>query len=44
MARGTETEGLVVADVDLEHSRYAREGWRFFDSRRPDQYAKILEL
>jgi predicted amidohydrolase len=44
MARGTESESLVIADVDLEHSRYAREGWRFFESRRPDQYTAILGL
>ncbi len=44
MARGTESESLVIADVDLAHSRYARDGWRFFESRRPDQYASILKL
>jgi len=41
LARGTEMPGLVVADVDLGHSAYTREGWRFFDSRRPGQYGSV---
>ena len=43
LARGTEVAGLVTADVDLEHSRYAREGWRFFESRRPNQYGALVK-
>ena len=42
VALGTEAAGLVIADVDLEHSRYTRDGWRFFNSRRPDEYAAIV--
>ncbi len=42
VARGTEAPGLIVADVDLAHSRYARDGWRFFESRRPDQYGAVV--
>ena len=42
LARGTETAGLVHAEVDLAHSRYTREGWRFFGSRRPDQYNAVV--
>lgn len=42
LARGTETAGLVVADVDLEHSRFTSDGWRFFESRRPSQYAALV--
>ena len=43
LARGSETPGLIIADVDLGHSRYSRETWRFFDSRRPDQYTALTE-
>jgi len=43
LARGTESEGLVIADVDLEHSRFSREGWRFFASRRPEQYTAVIK-
>lgn len=43
IARGTEAPGLIIADVDLEHSRYTRETWRFFDSRRPDQYTALTK-
>ena len=43
LARGTETPGLIIADVDLGHSGYSRETWRFFDSRRPDQYTALTQ-
>ena len=43
LARGTETAGLIVADVDLGHSEYSRESWRFFASRRPDQYKALTQ-
>ena len=43
LARGSETPGLIIADVDLGHSRYSRETWRFFDSRRPDQYTALTQ-
>lgn len=42
LARGSETESLIKADVDLGHSSYCREGWRFFYNRRPDQYNAII--
>ena len=43
LARGTESAGLVVADVDLGHSKYTRDSWRFFASRRPDQYMALIQ-
>jgi agmatine deiminase len=43
VARGTETEGLIVADVDLGHSKYTRDTWRFFESRRPSQYRTLID-
>ena len=42
LARGTETAGLIVADVDLGHSQFTRESWRFFDSRRPELYRTLI--
>lgn len=41
VAKGTETEGLIIADVDLGHSTYVRESWGFFASRRPECYASL---
>jgi agmatine deiminase len=43
VARGTEHAGLIIADVDLGHSRYVRESWRFFASRQPTEYSAIVE-
>jgi predicted amidohydrolase len=43
LACGGEQEGLVIADVDLEHSRYVRESWRFFASRRPELYTALTQ-
>jgi agmatine deiminase len=43
VARGAEHAGLIIADVDLGHSKYVRDSWRFFASRRPDQYSAIVE-
>lgn len=41
LARGAETTSLIRAEVDLGHSTYTREGWRFFHNRRPNQYGVI---
>lgn len=41
LARGAETTSLVRAEVDLGHSRYTRDSWRFFDNRRPSTYHAI---
>jgi predicted amidohydrolase len=43
VARGTETPGLIIADIDLGHSKYSRETWRFFESRRPSQYQALTD-
>jgi predicted amidohydrolase len=43
LARGAESPGLVVAEIDLGHSDFTREGWRFFANRRPDQYTAITK-
>lgn len=43
LARGAETESLVRAEVDLGHSAYTRESWRFFHNRRPNQYSAVTK-
>jgi predicted amidohydrolase len=43
LARGPETESLVMAEVDLGHSAYTRESWRFFHNRRPNQYSALTK-
>jgi predicted amidohydrolase len=43
LAKGTETEGLIITDVDLGHSAYTRESWGFFTSRRPECYASLTK-
>jgi predicted amidohydrolase len=43
LARGSETTALVHAEVDLGHSAYSRESWRFFHNRRPDQYTALTK-
>ena len=43
VARGAETPGLVIAEVDLAHSEHTRAGWGFFSNRRPDQYGAITQ-
>jgi predicted amidohydrolase len=43
VARGTEQAGLIIADVDLGHSKYVRDSWRFFASRRPNQYNTVVK-
>jgi len=42
LARAGGGEQVLLAEVDLEHGREVREGWRFFHNRRPDQYGKIV--
>jgi len=41
LEKGSNTATLIISDVDLGHSLYTREGWGFFRSRRPDQYATL---
>lgn len=41
LAKGDAQEQLLLVEVDLGHSRYTRDGWRFFESRRPDQYGAV---
>jgi predicted amidohydrolase len=41
LARGSETTSLVRAEIDIGHSKYVRDSWRFFENRRPSQYSRI---
>ena len=43
LARGGKGEEIVIAQIDSQHSKSVREGWRFFYHRRPDAYSKITE-
>lgn len=43
LVRGGVSEEVVVATVDLEHNELVREGWRFFQSRRPESYSPLLD-
>jgi predicted amidohydrolase len=43
LAKGSDAPELVVAEVDVGHSEYTRNGWRFFQSRRPETYGAIVD-
>ena len=34
-------DALVVADIDLEVARAARDTWRFYEHRRPEAYGAL---
>lgn len=42
LAQGTDKEEVIIAKVDLDHSTFVREGWRFFYNRRPESYAELV--
>ena len=42
IARGGRGEEVVLADLDMEHGKRVREGWRFFPNRRPECYGAIV--
>jgi agmatine deiminase len=43
LARGSDREEIVRADVEPALGKHVREGWRFFYNRRPETYDKITE-
>jgi predicted amidohydrolase len=43
LAKGGESEGLVMAEVDVSLGGKVKEGWRFFHNRRPETYGKLVE-
>ncbi len=43
LVRGGSEEEVIVHDVDLDHSKQVREGWRFFYNRRPESYGELVK-
>lgn len=43
LAKGSTNAELVLATIDLAHSKITRDGWRFFESRRPALYTEITK-
>lgn len=43
LVKGDNQERLLLADIDLGHSKYTRESWRFMASRRPECYELITK-
>lgn len=43
LTKADNQEKLLVTQVDLGHSRFTRDSWRFMQSRRPDQYTELTK-
>lgn len=43
LLRMDDREGVAVVECDLEHSKFVREGWRFFYNRRPETYGFLTK-
>jgi predicted amidohydrolase len=43
LVHGGDSEETLVTRVDIGHSRYCREAWRFFPSRRPSTYSLLTK-
>ena len=44
LARGSQTkEEIIYATLDLSKNQEVKKGWRFLDSRRPDQYKELCQ-
>jgi agmatine deiminase len=43
LVKGDNQERLLLAKVDLEHSRFTKESWRFMHSRRPETYGQVTK-
>ncbi|MEW5902470.1 MAG: nitrilase-related carbon-nitrogen hydrolase, partial [Acidobacteriota bacterium] len=41
LARAGEEEQVLICEVDLEHGKKIKQGWRFFYNRRPEEYSEI---
>ncbi len=41
---GSNTEEVLVAELDLARNEMVREGWGFFRNRRPDVYWPLIEM
>lgn len=40
---GRDDEEIVIAELDLAKNKEVREGWGFFDNRRPDTYSALCD-
>ncbi|MFA6490207.1 MAG: nitrilase-related carbon-nitrogen hydrolase [Candidatus Micrarchaeia archaeon] len=43
LKRAGKREGVIIAEIDLQHGRDVAEGWRFFYNRRPETYGSITK-
>jgi agmatine deiminase len=43
LAKGSDKEELVIAEVDVSLGKKVKDGWRFFYNRRPETYGKLVE-
>ena len=43
LSQGGDKEKIILAEIDMNLSKQVREGWRFFQNRRPDSYGKLIE-
>jgi agmatine deiminase len=43
LKRAGNKEEVVICDIDLDHGKEVREGWHFFNNRRPECYNEIVE-
>lgn len=43
LAEGTNNEEIITAEVNIEHNKFVKEGWRFFKERRPETYGMITK-
>jgi len=44
LARAGKDEEVLLAEVDMDHGRRVREGWRFFHNRRPECYGMLVRM
>ncbi len=43
LARAGKGEEVLLAEVNMDHGRRVREGWRFFHNRRPECYGALVQ-
>ena len=44
ITRAWKRDRIIVHQVDLDHGKDIREGWRFFYNRRPECYSDITKV
>jgi len=43
LARAGKGEEVLLAELDMDHGKRVREGWRFFHNRRPECYGALVQ-